>query len=67
MEKGTVKFFNCEKGYGFISADNGQDIFFHRTALSMDGFKTVDKGQHVSFEIVDGDRGEKAAYVCLEK
>ena len=57
MEKGTVKFFNCEKGYGFISADNGQDIFFHRTALSMDGFKTVDKGQHVSFEIVDGDRG----------
>ena len=53
MEKGKVKWFNAEKGYGFIERENGEDVFVH-FAIEMEGFKTLEEGQEVSFEIVQG-------------
>ena len=63
MEKGTVKWFNAEKGYGFISRENGEDVFVHFSAIMMDGFKTLEEGQEVVFEIIDGDKGPQATNV----
>ncbi|RQD67935.1 MAG: cold-shock protein [Tindallia sp. MSAO_Bac2] len=63
MEKGTVKWFNAEKGYGFISRENGEDVFVHFSAITMDGFKTLDEGQEVEFEIVEGEKGPQATNV----
>ena len=63
MNTGTVKWFNLEKGYGFISQEGGDDVFVHFSAISGDGFKTLEEGQAVSFEIVDGARGPQAANV----
>ncbi len=63
MEKGTVKWFNAEKGYGFISRENGEDVFVHFSAIMMDGFKTLEEGQEVVFEIVDGEKGPQATNV----
>lgn len=63
MEKGTVKWFNSEKGYGFITVDNGEDIFVHFSAIQTDGFKTLDEGQRVEFEIIEGDKGPQASNV----
>lgn len=63
MEKGTIKWFNAEKGYGFISRENGEDVFVHFSAIAMDGFKTLEEGQKVTFEIVDGDKGPQATNV----
>lgn len=63
MEKGTVKWFNSEKGYGFISRENGDDVFVHFSAITMDGFKTLEEGQAVEFEIVQGDKGPQATNV----
>lgn len=63
MQKGTVKWFNAEKGYGFISAETGTDVFVHFSAIQGDGFKTLEEGQQVSFEVVDGNRGPQAANV----
>jgi len=63
MEKGTVKWFNSEKGYGFISRENGDDVFVHFSAITMDGFKTLEEGQEVQFEIVKGDKGPQATNV----
>ncbi len=60
---GTVKWFNSEKGYGFITNEEGLDIFVHFTAIQGDGFKTLDEGQEVEFEVVEGDRGPQAANV----
>ncbi|RUM58922.1 MAG: cold-shock protein [Persephonella sp.] len=61
---GTVKWFNPKKGYGFITRDDGQgDVFVHFTAIKEDGFKTLEEGQKVEFEIVQEDRGEKAQNV----
>jgi CspA family cold shock protein len=60
---GTVKWFNSEKGYGFITTEEGLDIFVHFTAIGGDGFKTLEEGQAVSFEVVDGDRGPQASNV----
>jgi len=60
---GTVKWFNAEKGYGFIERDNGSDVFVHFSAIQAEGFKTLEDGQHVKFEIVEGDRGPQAANV----
>ncbi|KAB3529825.1 cold-shock protein [Alkaliphilus serpentinus] len=65
MEKGTVKWFNAEKGYGFISRENGEDVFVHFSAITMDGFKTLQEGQSVMFEIVDGAKGPQATNVSL--
>ncbi|WP_422657669.1 cold shock domain-containing protein [Paenibacillus sp. EC2-1] len=61
--KGTVKWFNAEKGYGFISVDGGEDVFVHFSAIQGDGFKTLEEGQAVEFEITDGNRGPQAANV----
>ncbi|MBD7906910.1 cold-shock protein [Sporosarcina gallistercoris] len=63
MYHGKVKWFSNEKGYGFIEADDGQDVFVHFTGITADGFKTLDEGQEVSFEIVEGNRGPQAANV----
>ena len=60
---GTVKWFNAEKGYGFISVEGGEDVFVHFSAITGDGFKTLDEGQAVEFDVVSGARGEQAANV----
>ncbi len=57
MAQGTVKWFNSEKGYGFIAVDGGQDVFVHFTAIEMDGYKALDDGQRVEFEIGAGAEG----------
>ena len=64
MVTGKVKWFNAEKGYGFITTDEGKDVFVHYSAIQTDGFKTLDDGEAVSFEVVQSDRGEQAANVC---
>lgn len=61
--KGTVKWFNAEKGYGFISVEGGDDVFVHFSAIQGDGFKSLDEGQEVEFEITQGNRGAQAANV----
>ena len=60
---GKVKWFNAEKGFGFIEREGGDDVFVHFTAIQTDGFKTLDEGQNVEFEIIDGARGPQAANV----
>lgn len=60
---GTVKWFNQKKGYGFITAQDNQDVFVHFSAIQGEGFKSLDDGQQVDFEIVDGPRGPQAANV----
>ncbi|MCT4604885.1 MAG: cold-shock protein [Marinisporobacter sp.] len=64
MEKGTVKWFNSEKGYGFISRENGDDVFVHFSAITMDGYKTLEEGQAVEFEVVQGEKGPQATNVA---
>ncbi len=61
--EGKVKWFNETKGYGFIQQDNGTDIFVHYSSIANDGFKTLAEGQRVQFDIVEGERGPKAANV----
>jgi CspA family cold shock protein len=63
MNTGKVKWFNAEKGFGFIESSEGQDVFVHFSAIQTDGFKTLEEGQDVSFEIVEGNRGPQAANV----
>ncbi|MGI6784291.1 MAG: cold-shock protein [Aminivibrio sp.] len=63
MSQGTVKWFNDSKGYGFITTDEGKDVFVHFSAISGEGFKTLAEGQKVSFDVVDGDKGPQAANV----
>lgn len=66
MQEGTVKWFNAEKGYGFIEPDSGEnDVFVHFTAINSDGFRTLDEGQRVTFEVVDGQKGPQAGNVTL--
>ena len=66
MNKGTVKWFNAQKGYGFITNENtGEDVFVHFSAINTDGFKTLEEGQTVEFDIVEGDRGPQAANVTV--
>ncbi|SDI98765.1 cold shock domain-containing protein [Natribacillus halophilus] len=60
---GKVKWFNAEKGFGFIEREDGDDVFVHFSAIQQEGFKTLDDGQDVEFEIVEGDRGPQAANV----
>ncbi|MEC3885907.1 cold-shock protein [Halobacillus litoralis] len=66
MENGTVKWFNAEKGYGFIQVEGGNDVFVHFSAIQEEGFKSLEEGQAVTFEIVEGDRGPQAANVVKE-
>ena len=61
--KGTVKWFNAKKGFGFISDEEGNDVFVHFSALQMDGFKVLDEGDEVEFEGIDGEKGPQAANV----
>lgn len=63
MNKGTVKWFNAEKGFGFIEREDGDDVFVHFTAIQSEGFKTLEEGQTVEFDIVEGNRGPQAANV----
>ncbi|MDN6639933.1 MAG: cold-shock protein [Tetragenococcus sp.] len=63
METGTVKWFNAEKGYGFITGEDGNDVFVHFSAIQEDGFKTLEEGQSVSFDIEEGQRGPQATNV----
>ena len=61
--KGTVKWFNNQKGYGFISDEQGYDVFVHYSGLNMDGFKELKDGEAVEFEVIEGDKGPQAANV----
>lgn len=63
MTTGKVKWFNAEKGYGFITTDEGKDVFVHYSAIKVDGFKTLDEGQAVTFDITESDRGPQASNV----
>ena len=64
MNTGTVKWFNSEKGFGFITKDTGGDLFVHFSAIEGSGFKSLEEGAKVSFDIVESDRGEQAANVA---
>ncbi|WP_048601910.1 cold-shock protein CspD [Rubeoparvulum massiliense] len=63
MNTGKVKWFNAEKGFGFIEVEGGDDVFVHFSAIQSDGFKTLEEGQTVTFDIVEGNRGPQAANV----
>ncbi len=63
MFKGTVKWFNNQKGYGFIQDESGKDIFVHYTGLNMSGFKSLEEGNEVEFDIVQGEKGPQASNV----
>ena len=65
MCTGKVKWFNAEKGYGFITTDEGKDVFVHYSSIQTDGFRSLEEGQTVTFEIVEGDRGQQAANVTV--
>jgi CspA family cold shock protein len=63
MPTGTVKWFRNEKGYGFITGEDGQDVFVHFSAIQMEGFKTLEEGQKVTFEVTQGPKGLQASNV----
>jgi CspA family cold shock protein len=63
MQTGTVKWFNAEKGFGFIAVENGNDVFVHFSAIEGDGYKSLDEGQRVQFNVVQGNRGPQAENV----
>ncbi len=63
MNTGTVKWFNADKGFGFISQENGEDVFAHFSAIQSDGFKSLEEGQTVTFDIEEGNRGLQAANI----
>ena len=65
MKQGTVKWFNGKKGYGFISDEEGNDVFVHFSGIVMDGFKSLDEGQKVKFEVTDGEKGPQATDVTV--
>lgn len=65
MNKGTVKWFNSEKGFGFISREDGDDVFVHFSAITGDGFKTLNEGQEVTFDTEEGPRGLQAKNVSI--
>ncbi|WP_290782758.1 cold-shock protein [Exiguobacterium sp. UBA6309] len=63
MEQGKLKWFNAEKGFGFIERESGDDVFVHFSAIQSEGFKSLDEGQEVSFEVEEGQRGPQATNV----
>ena len=63
MANGTVKWFNAEKGYGFITLDGGEDVFVHYSAIDMTGYKVLEEGQAVTFEVGTGEKGPQAESV----
>ena len=63
MEKGVVKWFNGQKGYGFISRENGDDVFVHFSAIQSEGYRTLNEGDEVEFEVTDGPKGLQATNV----
>lgn len=63
MVEGTVKWFNSEKGFGFLSVEGQEDVFVHFSSITGDGYKSLEEGQKVEFDIVDGERGPQAANV----
>ncbi|MGN1318514.1 MAG: cold-shock protein [Lachnospirales bacterium] len=63
MKQGTVKWFNAEKGFGFISVEGENDVFVHYSAIQSEGYKSLEEGQKVEFDIVDGAKGPQAANV----
>ncbi|MDR2832417.1 MAG: cold-shock protein [Streptococcaceae bacterium] len=63
MAQGTVKWFNADKGFGFITGEDGNDVFVHFSAIQTDGFKTLEEGQAVEFDVEDGARGPQATNV----
>jgi CspA family cold shock protein len=65
MAQGTVKWFNADKGYGFIAVDGGQDVFVHFSAIQTDGYRTLEEGQRVEFDITQSDRGQQAEQVVV--
>jgi CspA family cold shock protein len=65
MLKGTVKWFNAEKGFGFITSEDGNDVFVHFSQINSQGFKSLEEGQTVTFEIVEGQKGPQAANVTV--
>ena len=65
--KGTVKWFNAEKGYGFISQENGDDLFVHYSEIQSTGFRTLEEGAKVEFEVTQGKKGKQASAVTLAK
>ena len=65
MMNGTVKWFNNEKGFGFISVEGGEDVFVHFSSIQTDGFKSLEEGQRVNFNVVEGARGPQAENVTI--
>ena len=63
MQTGTVKWFNAEKGFGFITGEDGKDVFVHFSAIQSDGYKTLEEGQSVAFDVEEGQRGPQATNV----
>ena len=64
MENGTVKWFSSQKGYGFITPESGDDVFVHHSSIQGDGYKSLEEGQEVEFEIEEGPKGKRAAKVA---
>lgn len=67
MNKGTVKWFNNQKGFGFITGEDGNDVFVHYSGIDTEGFKTLEEGATVEYEVVDGTKGPQAVHVTVAK
>ncbi|MBQ9871545.1 MAG: cold-shock protein [Eubacterium sp.] len=65
MAKGTVKWFNNQKGFGFITGEDGKDVFVHFSGLNMEGFKTLEEGQNVEYDVTEGEKGPQATNVTV--